>query len=73
MMYGFAKKFRKQPSWKQLEHAVLRNFGGLEKLDPVHVFRRFVEDLNMDQSVSSQDDLFQLSSIKPVFIGHLQL
>ncbi|XP_064641333.1 E3 ubiquitin-protein ligase rnf213-alpha-like isoform X2 [Lineus longissimus] len=38
MVYAFANHSRRPPTWYELEHAVLRNFGGLEKTDPVQVF-----------------------------------
>ncbi|XP_064634464.1 E3 ubiquitin-protein ligase rnf213-alpha-like [Lineus longissimus] len=40
MVYAFAEKSRAEPTWHQLEHAVRRNFGGIENVDPVEVFRK---------------------------------
>lgn len=37
-MYAFAERKKQKPSWTQLKYAVLRNFGGLECVDPVSVF-----------------------------------
>ncbi|XP_064641334.1 E3 ubiquitin-protein ligase rnf213-alpha-like isoform X1 [Lineus longissimus] len=38
MVYAFANHSCRPPTWYELEHAVLRNFGGLEKANPVQVF-----------------------------------
>ncbi|XP_048239631.1 E3 ubiquitin-protein ligase rnf213-alpha-like [Haliotis rufescens] len=39
MVYAFADKHDRDICWHQLVHAVRRNFGGLDNLDPVVVFR----------------------------------
>jgi hypothetical protein len=38
MVYAFAAKSEKKPTWLQLKHAVMRNFGGLENVDSVNIF-----------------------------------
>lgn len=38
MLYGFLSRSRKKPSWLQLKHSILRNFGGLENVKPVDIF-----------------------------------
>ena len=40
MVFASAKRNNGLPTWDQLEHAVLRNFGGLETADPLKVFSR---------------------------------
>nr|XP_022293483.1 E3 ubiquitin-protein ligase rnf213-alpha-like isoform X1 [Crassostrea virginica] len=43
MVYSFAEKNRKKPSWLMLQHCIKRNFGGFEhshEQDPVTVFSR---------------------------------
>ena len=42
MMYWMCEKSGKPPTWPQLEHAIRRNFGGLDEatLDPLDEFRR---------------------------------
>ncbi len=49
MVYGFADRSGNDPTWKEMEHSILRNFGGLDNVEPVEVFRR---NLNMDEAVS---------------------
>ncbi|VDI48588.1 Hypothetical predicted protein [Mytilus galloprovincialis] len=38
MLYAFVSASRKKPTWPQLEHCILRNFGGLEDVKPVEIF-----------------------------------
>lgn len=38
MLYGFAKNSHHKPTQKQLIHSVLRNFGGLDGINPVEIF-----------------------------------
>ena len=40
MLYWMCEKSCNPPTWPQLEHAIKRNFGGLEseELDPVKIF-----------------------------------
>ena len=39
MLYTFVETSGyKKPTWPQLEHSILRNFGGLENVEPVDVF-----------------------------------
>ena len=43
MVYSFAEKNRKKPSWLMLQHCIKRNFGGFkhsDEQDPVTVFSR---------------------------------
>lgn len=45
-----SKQRSKTLTWPQIEYAVLRNFGGLDLVDPVSFFRKRLQntDLNMD-------------------------
>lgn len=45
MLYAFLFKSQKKPTWAQLQHSILRNFGGLEVsvVDPVLVFGNNLE------------------------------
>ena len=38
MLYDFVSSSGKKPTWLQLKHSILRNFGGLENVNPVEVF-----------------------------------
>ncbi|CAG2252471.1 RNF213 [Mytilus edulis] len=38
MLYGFVSESKRKPTWFQLKHSILRNFGGLENVKPVDIF-----------------------------------
>ncbi|XP_052062754.1 E3 ubiquitin-protein ligase rnf213-alpha-like isoform X2 [Mytilus californianus] len=38
MLYGFVSESKRKPTWFQLQHSILRNFGGLENVKPVDIF-----------------------------------
>ncbi|XP_053396342.1 E3 ubiquitin-protein ligase rnf213-alpha-like isoform X2 [Mercenaria mercenaria] len=40
MVYSFVEKSKQKPTWHEMLHAIKRNFGGLDKVDPVESFRR---------------------------------
>ena len=45
MLYAFVSGSKKKPSWAQLEHCILRNFGGLEDVKPVEIFYKHLSGL----------------------------
>ena len=50
MVYKMAEQHRREPSWAEVEHAIRRNFGGLDEIDPVKVFRRhFRRQFSLDR------------------------
>lgn len=54
MLYGFISKSRSKPTWLQLKHCILRNFGGLpeEVIKPVDIFaRNLAEVVNRNEEV----------------------
>lgn len=38
MLYAFVSTSRTKPTWIQLKHSILRNFGGLENVNPEDIF-----------------------------------
>jgi hypothetical protein len=38
MLYAFVSTSRTKPTWLQLKHSILRNFGGLENVNPEDIF-----------------------------------
>jgi len=52
MLYWMCKEAELRLTWHQIEHAVKRNFGGLEQLDPLEVFK---SKLNMPTMVNLSD------------------
>lgn len=49
-MHFFATKAGTTPSWRQLEHAIMRNFGGLESVNPVEVFQECLKGKVIDMN-----------------------
>lgn len=42
MVYSFVEKSKKKPTWHELLHAIKRNFGGLDEVDPVESFKKYL-------------------------------
>ena len=57
MVFASASKDSKSPTWRQIEYAVKRNFGGLENIDAFSIFREKLKMENLDEEV-----LFYLSN-----------
>ncbi|VDI03779.1 Hypothetical predicted protein [Mytilus galloprovincialis] len=58
MLYGFVLKSRSKPTWLQLKHCILRNFGGLpeEVIQPVDIFsRNLVEVVTKNEKKTESD------------------
>ena len=51
MVSGFSKKSRIEPTWLELEHAIRRNFGGLDCIDPVKIFADKMQNVGKRQAV----------------------
>lgn len=53
MVYAFAAKSGKKPTWFELKHAIMRNFGGLDNVDSVDIFRQCLKrsTVIMDEKV----------------------
>ncbi len=51
MVCGFVQRSRQMPTWRQIEHAVKRNFDGLDNVDPMRVFDRKIQNINKDAEV----------------------
>ncbi|CAG2212297.1 RNF213 [Mytilus edulis] len=57
MLYSFASRSKKKPSWSQLQHCILRNFGGLDNIKPVDIFcRQLIVDRNEQQKEDDPDN-----------------
>lgn len=39
MVYKIAEEHRREPRWPEVEHAIRRNFGGLDEIEPVEFFK----------------------------------
>lgn len=42
MVYSIAAQKGRKPNWKELEHAIRRNFGGLDEINAVEIFKKRV-------------------------------
>ena len=47
MVYSMAAKSGERPCWRQLEHAIKRNFGGLVEGEPVDIFKRYCQETDV--------------------------
>ena len=41
MVYKIAEEQGREPRWPEVEHAIRRNFGGLDEIEPVEIFKKF--------------------------------
>ena len=55
MVYSFSKRSGKPPTWFELKHSILRNFGGLDGVDPMAVFERHLAGVEKNMRRSAND------------------
>ena len=48
MVTSFCHQTSKPPTWYELRHAILRNFGGLDGVEPVTTFARNITNIHKD-------------------------
>ena len=68
MVYGFASRSNDKPTWYELQHAILRNFGGHDNVKPIDVFMRHLRNINQNQPVWKQDKISLDLQILPMTI-----
>ena len=70
MLYYMCEKSKAPPTWKQLEHAIRRNFGGLEskELNPFHEFEKVIP---MRQELPNLDEFPEEVGFVVVFVYYL--
>ena len=59
MVAAFSKKSHEEPTWLELEHAIKRNFGGLDHTDPVKIFAAKMQNVNKRKAVRAPFILLQ--------------
>ena len=59
MLYYMCQKSNCLPTWPQLEHAIKRNFGGLETKD-LNPFKEFADLIHDKQEVDLTDIPFEV-------------
>jgi len=70
MVFGFASRSNSIPTWNELQHAILRNFGGLDDIKPVEVFAKHLRQIDRDAEVRSVD--VQLCNAVYIYNKHLK-
>ena len=53
MVYGFASQAGDKPTWHEMKHAIMRNFGGLENINPTEVFTRHMDFVDKGAKVTA--------------------
>ena len=48
MVTSFCRQTNRPPTWYELRHAILRNFGGLHGVEPVRIFENFITNVDKD-------------------------
>ena len=51
MVSAFSKKSRLEPTWPEMVHAIKRNFGGLDLIDPVKIFETNMQNMETQSAV----------------------
>ena len=70
MLYWMCEKTQSDPTNKQLEHAIKRNFGGHDKVDAFEIFKFHIPQLetelqqnnDMSEQVSEESDMHQCAA-----------
>ena len=55
MVAGFCHNTHQPPTWHQLKHAILRNFGGLNDVSPINTFENHLGNV-VDKSAAQVAD-----------------
>ena len=73
MITSFCKKSELPPTWYELQHAIKRNFGGLDKLDPVRVFDKHITNIDKEACPKLTDpETTAKAMIRESLLGHGQ-
>ena len=55
MLYWMCEKTQSDPTNKQLEHAIKRNFGGHDKVDAFEIFKLNIIELETESQPITED------------------
>ncbi|XP_021363666.1 E3 ubiquitin-protein ligase rnf213-alpha-like isoform X2 [Mizuhopecten yessoensis] len=55
MVYAFADQKKEIPTWHQMQHAIMRNFGGMDDIDPVSVFEQVLTTVDITKKRTNSD------------------
>ncbi|XP_068694638.1 E3 ubiquitin-protein ligase rnf213-alpha-like [Montipora foliosa] len=64
MVYKMAEDLGQEPGWKDIEHAIRRNFGGLDEIDPVKIFKKQFPQERRQTKRKDQDAFSAVNLIK---------
>lgn len=70
MVFGFASRSNSMPTWCELQHAILRNFGGLDDVKPVEVFAEHLRQIDKHAAVCSAVICSHMSYIWSCITSH---
>ena len=62
MVYKTAEEQGREPRWPEIERAIRRNFGGLDEIDPVKIFRKHAP-FSRNEMVGVLNNLFVYSCL----------
>ena len=57
MLYWMCEKTNRPPSGPQLQHAIKRNFGGLEDFNTYEIFKNYLPNIEKVLELSSVDQV----------------
>ena len=65
MIYWMCQSTKCEPTDKQLEHAIKRNFGGLQELDTYEIFMSYLKDVKRSKQATTKEviDAFYMTPI----------
>ena len=55
MVYNFSKRSGRAPTWFELKHSILRNFGGLDNLKSLEAFENHLQNVDKNAPRRSED------------------
>ena len=55
MLYWMCEKSNRPPTGPQLQHAIKRNFGGLENFDTYEIFKNYLPNIENKPELSSEE------------------
>ena len=55
MVYNFSKRSKRAPTWFELKHSILRNFGGLDNLKSLEAFENHLQNVDKKAPRRSED------------------
>lgn len=51
MVARYVENSGEEPTWYELQHAIMRNFDGLNNIQPIEVFEKHLQNINQTEQV----------------------